>query len=394
MLIDLVALVDDRLKVFDLDEAFEDGRKLGPCEPTIVEQRAVHRSVVNEFARFCQTLTLAIADHIVLQAERLPVYFVQYRQEQVMSLLTLGEVLDHRVCRIFLTGVTFFHLLIVLHSFDELISFLLDSTHIFVTRALEETLKFILVSVGQSRLSCPFLMRLIKLLPHAIPELLLDEVLQSLMLDRVRKSKHRRHVGFVGVAEIDVVCDLAKVLRVLVDLLQRVGAFVLVAPMRLVHRDDAFHVLITFGHLIIQLALPLVQCPFKRLCQPQLVRHLVCERRTQRLCSIGGVLLRAFGTGGILDEYWRLTAAFASLFVCRLLSSRELTLLLFEDLLHGQELTVIQIFVLTEIVIVIIVLFEALIDLDWRAHYTQFLTYFLALSAELSRNTGTRKLLR
>ena len=79
--VDLIALVNDRFKVFDGCEALENHGESISRQTTIVEKSSVHLSMINVIACFAQPLTLSIAQHVVLQTQRFSVYFFKNWQE-------------------------------------------------------------------------------------------------------------------------------------------------------------------------------------------------------------------------------------------------------------------------------------------------------------------------
>ena len=72
-----IHFVNESLEVFHFGGAFEDDCELIACDATIVEEHAVDDAAVEEFASFSQTLAVAIAKVIVLQAKSFSVDFVE-----------------------------------------------------------------------------------------------------------------------------------------------------------------------------------------------------------------------------------------------------------------------------------------------------------------------------
>ena len=73
-------LIYDRFEVFDLLEAFEDQSKFVTCQSTVIKEDTIHQFVVYKVASFCNTLTLAITQNVILQAKGLSVNFLKDRK--------------------------------------------------------------------------------------------------------------------------------------------------------------------------------------------------------------------------------------------------------------------------------------------------------------------------
>ena len=78
--------------------------------------------VIDELAGFCDALTLSIAEYIVLQAERLLINLLEYREEQRIFLLALFEVFYGGVARlVVLIHVPFLELFVILHPLNKVV---------------------------------------------------------------------------------------------------------------------------------------------------------------------------------------------------------------------------------------------------------------------------------
>ena len=104
----------------------------------------------------------------------------------------------------------------------------------------------------------PLLHGVIEVLFKTCLKLLLDNVFLSFHLDGISKCEHGGKIVRISIAHINKICDLTKVLGVLVNFVKSAGSFVGVPHMSFIDCDNTFHVLAPHGQLIVQLSLPLL----------------------------------------------------------------------------------------------------------------------------------------
>ena len=95
--IDGAQTIDQSLEIFHLLGALKNRGKLVARQPTVIEEHSINDRGVEEFACFGETFTIAIAQMVILQAERLAIDLVQDRQCHVQVLHASFHVLDARV---------------------------------------------------------------------------------------------------------------------------------------------------------------------------------------------------------------------------------------------------------------------------------------------------------
>ena len=154
--------------------------------------------MVNKVTRLRHPLALPITQHVVLQAQRLPVDLLEDRKEQIMLFQALLEVLKGRVVTVFDVHVSHLKLLVVVHPLDELVSLALNRAEIFITRPLKETLQLVFGRIRQVDLLCIciciFLFSFFHFLLQAVPELNLHQLLLCFLLYSGCKVKHHGQI--------------------------------------------------------------------------------------------------------------------------------------------------------------------------------------------------------
>lgn len=240
--INLVALVDDALEVFDIDEAVEDRRELVASQPAVIEERSAHQAVIDKLTGFSDALTLALVQGVVLEAQSLPVDLFENRKEQLVLLHTHLQVLVNRVRRLHMGNVAHLEFFVCLHALDELVCLRLDRAVVFTGRALEQTLQFVFGLAGQGHLLFSSTLCFLQLLKDALLEGHFDQVLLSHVSDLIREVKHGRHV-VVRDLQVDQIRNFREILHVLVHLVNGLLTLSLMALVSAVNRQDTLHVL-------------------------------------------------------------------------------------------------------------------------------------------------------
>ena len=107
---DHVLLIDEWFEISELGEAFEYLSKLVAIDAIIVQEKTIDMPAVKNLTGWGKALDIALAQEIVLQANRLFPDLIQNGKGYVFVLLTLREILEVRVLLISLNKVRVFEL--------------------------------------------------------------------------------------------------------------------------------------------------------------------------------------------------------------------------------------------------------------------------------------------
>ena len=180
--------------------------------------------MIDELASFGDALTLPIVEFVVLQAERASIDLLEDGKHKLMLLHASLKVLHRGIVgnEFVITHVPLLKLLIILHPLNELLRFRLNRGVVLVARPLEQALKLILLLPRERFILHPvsFVFRVLQSLGEAFLDGNLDQVLLCHLLDCICKVKHCRQLLRL-VLQVDHVGDLREVLRILIDLVDR-----------------------------------------------------------------------------------------------------------------------------------------------------------------------------
>ena len=195
--------------------------------------------MIDKLTSFSDALTLPIVEFVVLQAKRASIDFLEDGKQKLMLLYALLKVLHRWIVgnELVITHVPLLKLLIILHSLNELLRFLLNRGVILVACPLEQALKLIILLPRERFILHPvsFVLRVLQSLGEAFLDGNLHQVFLRFLLDCICKEKHCRQLLRL-VLHVDHVGDLREVLRILINLVDRLRAAFLKLVMRLVHR--------------------------------------------------------------------------------------------------------------------------------------------------------------